>query len=345
MNKKYFIRICVLSFITICMNNVFSGCSEERPSKDQLSVPSPAVTEEADSSPAELPNHINMIFENGDQYITVDADVTSSFHTNTQIIALADCPDVVGELRPLLFPEDSPIQPLESGIALTDENGAVRMYLTNSGSLTTYENIEFSLNGAYTEPDYLFRYNVFSDSAPVHISFGPEEAADKVKQFFRDKSIFSFEPYKILAGDDNGQGYYTVYLRGSYETIPICVSANCGPGLGVHASVSDDGLFYFQGMFFLSETGRRESEPASSFESILEEFGSAFSLLAPSQSKTTIYHISNEYLLCNTDIGQYELRLGWCFYAAAETAEGFVSDWVFKYDPTNAVPWSIGLLM
>lgn len=343
----------LMLFAMVLFLFLFTGCAVRQPDSDLRSekpvpaeklepiandVTSMMSTENADS-------HVYLVCEKDNRSVTIDAEIVSFFPENGSVISLEEKTEIIDQLRPVLLPPESGVvQPLESGIGVFGPNGDLRAYLTHAGIMTTFENYEIGKQGDLVEPEHLFRYNVFTNTIPGDISFDSEEAANKISRFFVENSIFTYLPYKTLAANDQMTGYYTVYLRSIYDGIPVCISSNDGHSIGVHASISNDGMFYFQGAFAFSETGKRSNENTVSINSILTDFPDAFFRLAP-EGNIQIHQISYEYILCNIGAGLYELRPAWCFYGTSETGEGACTDLVFKYDAASDIPWSVNVLM
>lgn len=343
----------LMLFTMILFLLLFTGCAARKPDSDLRSekpvpaeelepiasdVTSPMSAENADS-------HVYLVSEKDNRSVTIDADIVSFFPENGTVITLAENTGIIDQLRLILFPPESgAVQPLESGIGVFDTNGDLHAYLAHAGLMTTFENYEIGKQGDLVEPEFLFRYNVFTTTIPGDISFDSEEAANRISRFFEENSIFTYFPYKTLAANDQSTGYYTIYLRAIYDGIPVCISSNDGHSIGVHASISNDGMLYFQGTFAFLETDRRSTENTVSINSVLTDFTDTFFRLAP-EGSMQIHQISYEYILCNMGNGLYELRPAWCFYGTSEISEGVCTDWVFKYDAVSDIPWSVDLLL
>ena len=198
----------------------------------------------------------------------------------------------------------------------------------------------------YGKDAFLFRYGYTTDIIPNGMQMRPEEAGESVCSFFKDYTGFTFAPYRILAADSTEDGaksgYYTVWLRAVYENFPVCIKSDSVP-LGLNASISENGIVDFQGLFLLKKTGQDEVTKIVTLQSVMDRLKASFSQLSNSV-EIRISHIALEYVSERQKGKSYLLRPVWAFYgtAAPEGGTGRDEDWVYLYSAEDGTLYDYG---
>lgn len=219
------------------------------------------------------------------------------------------------------------------------DNESARCVLNMEPQFLTlsYTNADADYSGNYYDYEHMLDYGFFTQhNASGNSDFGVDDAINTVKVYFEDYSDLSFEPYRVLAAatEENGGGYYTVWLQGEYDGISICPRlSDSGSGLGVTAWVNTDNEIYsFQGRFALNATKHEPIESLVSFDSVFDLFCSNVSLFV--SGSLEISNVKLEYFADRVDSNSYSLRPVWSFYGVTN-GNGSSMDWVFCYYADN----------
>ncbi len=327
--KSFYSTIGHIIMISVCLLFFFSGCG--------IKAPDEASTHKSNDEESIIENgHIVKYVEKDGVSLSIDADVVRYGSEMPQAIVLKKnnvTSTILSDLKNNLFFSPSYYTEIvESGVWILNSDGKLCAGLYDDGLLTTYENYETNVDGRYLEETLRFRYQGFSDTRPGNISFDAQIAADEASQYFLKYSDFEFLPHKVLAAVNDETGYYSVHLYPIYHGTPVCISTSFGCDVGVHASVSEDGITYFQGCFAFEEVDRRDLESLIPVETVIDQFVNSFFDI--SEYSAAINKISIEFVFTKKDDGLYELVPGYCFYGEICTGtdvENVPYDEVFCY--------------
>ena len=306
-----------LQIVVLALCLLLSGCGKQQgASVHNADAPPLPTAMSATPEPATEPEHISLTLEENGKTLIIDADTPAPTTKTHHVITLGDA-DVYAELEELLvepiLPSDEEIR--EDGGIWFDSKGNPLAMLHSSPIFTDFENYSI-LTGLFIDPMFdTMRHQYITEEIPGDIAMDKYEAAEKAADFFETHSIFTFSPHKILSGTDGATGYYSIYLQAAYEETPIFPITASGHNAGTNASITNDGIVFFNGCFAFEESNRRILESPISFDSTLEKFTERFAAIIPCDM--TIHTITQEYLFYRVDNGVYELRPGWCFYGTS----------------------------
>lgn len=185
------------------------------------------------------------------------------------------------------------------------------------------------LNGKYLDEKHIFERDYITDKVPGDLSTTAEEAAKAAGEKIARYSCLSFAPWNVTASvTEDGRGDYYANLQPYLDGMPVIGHL---PFRDVSASISEEGLFTFQGIFLLKEVNRETIAPSCTLEEAVEKLKSDFLTYLYNDEKTMeIVSVEVQYF-AEYDIDNVcHLSPAWVFTRRRES-NGFTHDSVFAY--------------
>ncbi len=177
-----------------------------------------------------------------------------------------------------------------------------------------YEYLDNDLNGQAMPGDEgrSFDGYYFTENIPNKLGMTALEAAEKISEELHKYSCFTYEPWSVTAcnirEDPDSSGYYSARMKPIFEGRPVY-----GPGaLYASTHMSAEGLFAFQGIILLKETGRTEISCAIDLDTAVERFREEFVEVAI-RDAVVVDRIAAGYIASSEYDGTWTLHPAWVF--------------------------------
>ncbi len=156
------------------------------------------------------------------------------------------------------------------------------------------------------EPHYL------TENIPNKLGMASAEAAEKISAELHKYSCFTYEPWNVTACNirekPDSSGYYSARMQPFFDGRPVY-----GHGaLMASTHMSAEGLFSFQGIMLLKETGRTAVSCAIDLDTAVERFREEFVEVAL-RDQITVERIAAGYIATSEYDGTWTLHPAWVF--------------------------------
>ncbi len=177
-----------------------------------------------------------------------------------------------------------------------------------------YEYLDNDLNGQDMPGDEgrFFDAYYFTENIPNKLGMTSLEAAEKIGAELHKYSCFTYEPWSITAcnirEDSDSSGYYSARMKPCFEGRPVYGYGALYPS----THMSAEGLFAFQGIVLLKETGRTPVSCTVDLDTAVERFQEEFVEVAL-RDAITVDRITAGYVASSEYDGTWTLHPAWIF--------------------------------
>lgn len=200
-----------------------------------------------------------------------------------------------------------------------DEDSFPSSYLS-AYEQTAYVNFDDVANEPKGVPidgvEHYFEYGYITNSQPTGLELTAEEAALLTKSFLEEYSSLSFEPWNIIAMENETAGYsglYDIHMQSYYNGLPVCMDDDVGAGVAAKVGIYSGGICYFSGSFLWKLIEETPVEQIAPVENVIEKLKESFYIFADGDV-VEINSIRLEYKPASSN-GSIMLRPVWVFYA------------------------------
>ncbi len=161
--------------------------------------------------------------------------------------------------------------------------------------------------GRCFDPHYL------TENIPNKLGMTAQEAAQKIAGELEQYSCFTYDPWNVTAyniqENPDSSGYYSAKMQPYFEGCPVY-----GHGaLQISSHMSVEGLFSFQGIMVLKETGRTPVSCAMDMEAAVVRFQEQFVEEANAGAEVFVDRITPGYKATSEYDGTWTLHPVWVF--------------------------------
>jgi len=326
-----------------------------------------AAEEEAESAPVSssresIPSHVSGTQEKDGKTLTIEADVSASGIEHVKEATVVFDENLLGRfLNKVIGTEDHHAEEKENEFGVhywTTGNDGLDGSVVSLEDIGSVEYIDWeqdrSLDVLEEDGTHMFEYGYMSEQIPSTMTISATEASEKAADFLKEYSCMDFQPWNILAWGDEGMqdGYYEIGLQGVLDGIPVSVKCDSDMRpLRTTVCYADEGIFFLQGVFLLSEQESRTITELVPFDDVLANFRDAFPNLCEGEG-VEVDAIRLEYFPQLAEDQTFLLKPVWCFACTGsreENYDGTVQEIRSSYDvlyyAENGKPCGVYFLM
>ncbi len=300
----------LLTFAVLFLLGSLAGCSQPEASPETFYVPE-LVT-------------ISSVTELEGKTLTIQAEVEIPDLRNLEKVTLKFDEDSFQAMGQDLVLSQYP--ELEEGISIdgyrgwrkeTPEKSIISLDCADDGfeaGRCRYDDVLRDLNGQDMDGDqHNWDPHYLTQSIPNKVGLSSSEAAEKIAAELEKYSCFTYKPWNVtacnIAENPEFSGYYSAIMQPHMDHWPVY-----GHGaLRVSSHMSAEGLFSFQGIMVLKETGRTKVACEMDLDSAVAQFQQEFVEQANAGASVLVERITPGYKALSEYDGTWTLQSVWVF--------------------------------